>query len=160
MRIVVAAIARMRAGPELELAQKYAERIRRSGQPVGINGLDIVEIEESRARDAASRKMQEAAKLRQAIPAGSIVITLDERGKNLPSREFANRFAQWRDNGAPAICFIAGGPDGLDASLKRDSDITLSFGAGTWPHLLVRVMLLEQLYRVTTILLNHPYHRD
>ncbi|MBZ0218052.1 MAG: 23S rRNA (pseudouridine(1915)-N(3))-methyltransferase RlmH [Fimbriimonadaceae bacterium] len=160
MRIVIAAVSRMRAGPELDLTQKFADRIRRSGQPIGITGLDIVEIEESRARDTGTRKQQEGVRLLQAIPAGSFVVALDENGRNLTSRALSERFTNWRDAGHPAICFLIGGPDGLDSAVTGKADMTLSFGAATWPHLLVRAMLAEQLYRVTTLLLGHPYHRD
>ena len=160
MRILVAAVGRQRAGAERDLVNRYAERIRRSGATVAINALDIVEIEESRAQDSALRKQQEAAKLRQAVPAGSIVVALDERGKALTSRDFAARVARWRDDGNPSISFILGGPDGLDSSIRKEAQATFSFGAATWPHMLARVMLMEQLYRATTLLSGHPYHRD
>lgn len=160
MRIVVAAVSRMRAGPELDLTQKFADRIRRSGQQAGLTGLDIIEIEESRARETRLRKQQEAEKLLQAVPTGSVIVALDETGKNLSSRKLTTQISNWRDDGNPAISFVIGGPDGLDHAVMRRAQLTLSFGAATWPHLLVRVMLMEQLYRSTTLLLGHPYHRD
>ncbi len=160
MRLVVIAVSRLRSGPEQELVDRFTDRIRRAGRQAGINKLDIIEIEESRNQETAGRKRQEAEKLRQSIPAGSFVVALDERGKSLSSRKFSEQFTRWRDAGYPAICFLIGGPDGLESDLRTDANLVLSFGEATWPHKLVRVMLMEQLYRATTLLLNHPYHRD
>jgi len=160
MRILIAAVGRQRGGAERDLVDRYAERIRRSGPSLGIKDLEIVEIDEGRAADAATRKQQEGAKLLQAVPAGGIMVALDERGKALTSRAFAERIANWRDDRHSVISFLLGGPDGLDDAVRRKADATLAFGTATWPHMLVRVMLLEQIYRTATLLLGHPYHRD
>ena len=87
------------------------------------------------------------------------VVLLDSRGDNLDSIGLATQLAKWRANGRPAIVFLIGGADGLAANLREKAELRVSFGAATWPHQLVRVMLLEQLYRATTILAGHPYHR-
>jgi 23S rRNA (pseudouridine1915-N3)-methyltransferase len=95
-----------------------------------------------------------------ALPAGGVVVALDERGKTLGSEDFAQRLLRWRDDGKPALSFVIGGADGLDPAFVKAADLTLSFSPLTWPHQLVRIMLAEQLYRATTILSGHPYHRE
>jgi 23S rRNA (pseudouridine1915-N3)-methyltransferase len=160
MRLIVAAIGRLKAGPERELAERYAGRVEKSGRAVGFRGLDIVEIRESRARDADSRMSEEASALASAIPEHATVIVLHESGRPLDSAAIARTLGGWRDAGRPAAVFVIGGPDGLAPDIKRRADITLAFGAATWPHQLVRIMALEQLYRAVTILSGHPYHRD
>ena len=103
--------------------------------------------------------LAEATLLRQTIPAAAVRVVLDERGKNLSSPNFAAQLATWRDDGKRDVVFMIGGADGLDATLRSEADIALSFGQMVWPHLLVRVMLAEQLYRATSILAGSPYHR-
>jgi len=159
MRIVVAAIGRMKTGPERELVARYLERARGSGKPLGLSGFDIAEPGESRAGSAARRKAEEAEALLSACPEGFVRIALDEHGKSTTSEQFASDIARWRDDGKPGIGFFIGGADGLDPQLVSDADRTLSFSPLTWPHQLVRIMLAEQLYRATTILSGHPYHR-
>jgi 23S rRNA (pseudouridine1915-N3)-methyltransferase len=88
------------------------------------------------------------------------VVALDERGKSITSGAFAQQLMRWRDDGRPAASFIIGGADGLDPALAGKADLVLSFSPLTWPHQLVRIMLSEQLYRATTILSGHPYHRE
>ena len=112
----------------------------------------------ARAATSDGRKADEAGTLRSALPEG-IRIALDEHGRTMPSAQFAGQLARWRDDGRPAVSFVIGGADGLDPSFVRTVDLTLSFSPLTWPHQLVRIMLAEQLYRTTTILSGHPYHR-
>lgn len=100
----------------------------------------------------------EAERLRAAIPAGSLVVALDERGKDWTTREFAEAMRGWRDT-SQTVAFAIGGPDGLDAAFKRDAHMLLRLSSLTLPHALARVVLFEQLYRVWSILANHPYHR-
>ena len=114
---------------------------------------------ESRAQCAAERKREEGDRLRQHLASGAALILLDERGKNISSEDFATRIAALRDGGRRAMTIAIGGPDGHDPSLRETAELVLSFGAQTWPHQMVRVMLGEQLYRVATILSGHPYHR-
>lgn len=159
MRIHIAAIGRMKQGPERELVARYLERAVQSGKPVALTGFDVVELPESRATSVASRKSDEAKALRAALPEG-VIVALDERGRMLGSEAFANQLGRWRDDGRPILSFVIGGADGLDPALIADADQTLSFSPLTWPHQLVRIMLAEQLYRATTILAGHPYHRE
>ena len=159
MRIAIAAIGRMKQGPERELVARYLDRARASGKPLALTGFDILEFAESRAASADSRKDEEARVLRAALPEG-IVVALDEHGRSLASAAFASQLARWRDDGRPAVSFVIGGADGLDPAFAKAADLTLSFSPLTWPHQLVRIMLAEQLYRTTTILSGHPYHRE
>lgn len=148
----------MKAGPERELVARYLERAGASGKPLGLSGFEVIELAESRAGSAASRKSEEARALRAALPDG-VVVALDERGKAIGSEAFAGRIARWRDDGRPAASFVIGGADGLDPDFTAAADLVLSFSPMVWPHQLVRIMLAEQLYRATTILSGHPYHR-
>lgn len=159
MRLVVAAVGRLKRGPERDLEARYFERITKAGRAVGIRGATISELGESPARRAAERKSQEAAGLEHEIPGGAAVVALDEHGESLASEALAQRIGRWRDEGRPALVFLIGGPDGLAPGLIAKADLRLAFGRMTWPHQLVRVMILEQLYRAIAILSGHPYHR-
>jgi 23S rRNA (pseudouridine1915-N3)-methyltransferase len=89
-----------------------------------------------------------------------VVVALDERGETLDSASFTGALKSWRDAGRPAVVLVIGGPDGLGTEVTERADLTLAFGGATWPHQLVRIMLLEQIYRAVTILAGHPYHRE
>jgi 23S rRNA (pseudouridine1915-N3)-methyltransferase len=158
MRLVVAAIGRLK-GPETELCERYRKRAAQTGRALGLRDVEIVEVRESRAAEADKRKLEESIALANVIPPGAVRVLLDPQGENLDSEALAGRFGEWRSDNRPAAVFIIGGPDGLAESLSGQADLRLAFGAATWPHQLVRVMLLEQLYRATTILSGHPYHR-
>lgn len=159
MRIVVAAVGRLKKGPETELSERYRKRAVQTGRQLGLRDIDIIEIRESRAADAAKRMLEESIALATVIPKDAAVVLLDPRGQNVDSAGLASHVAAWRANGRPAIVFLIGGADGLAATVCEKAALRLSFGTATWPHQLVRVMLLEQLYRATTILTGHPYHR-
>ncbi len=159
MRIIVAAVGRLKQGPETELSERYRKRTVQTGRQLGLRDVEIIEIRESRASDASKRMLEESIALANVIPQNAAVVLLDSRGENLDSAGFATRLAKWRANDRSAIVFLIGGPDGLAASLREKAELHLSFGTATWPHQMVRVMLLEQLYRVATILTGHPYHR-
>jgi 23S rRNA (pseudouridine1915-N3)-methyltransferase len=159
MRLVVIAIGRLKQGPERELAERYRERFDDIGRKLGFRGLEIHEIPESRARDAATRMAEEAAAISAAIPAKSMLVALDENGDNIDSTAFARHLGRWRDQSAANTIFLIGGADGLSPDLRRRARLKLAFGSATWPHQMVRVMLLEQVYRAATILAGHPYHR-
>lgn len=159
MRIIVAAIGRLKRGPETDLCERYLKRAAQSGRSLGLRAIDIIEIRESRAAEPGKRMIEESIALANVIPQGSAVVLLDSGGDNLDSASLAARLADWRDGERPATVFVIGGPDGLAQSLTEKADLKLAFGAVTWPHQLVRAMLLEQLYRATTILNGHPYHR-
>jgi 23S rRNA (pseudouridine1915-N3)-methyltransferase len=160
MRIIVAAVGRLKRGPETELSERYAKRAAQTGRPLGLRAIDIIEIRESRAAEADKRRLEESIALANVIPQGAAVVLLDARGDDLDSATLAARLAQWRADDRPATVFAIGGPDGLAPSLTEKADLKLAFGAATWPHQLVRVMLLEQIYRAATILAGHPYHRS
>jgi len=160
MRIVVAAVGRLKAGPDRELADRYRDRAIKVGRALGVRGLDIVEVKESRAREPERRMIEEAIALADAIPNNSIKVRLDSQGVNASSDSFAGRLRGWRDCGRETVCFIVGGADGLAAGVHDSADMVLAFGSATWPHQLVRIMLMEQIYRAMTILSGHPYHRD
>jgi 23S rRNA (pseudouridine1915-N3)-methyltransferase len=159
MRLVVIAIGRLKQGPERELAERYLKRFDDIGRKLGFHGLEILELPESRARDAATRIAEEAAAILAAIPAKSVLVTLDEHGDNVDSATLARHLGRWRDESAGNTIFLIGGADGLSPDLRRKSRLSIAFGSATWPHQMVRVMLLEQVYRAATILAGHPYHR-
>ena len=159
MRLVVVSIGRLKQGPERALAERYRERFDDIGRKLGFRGLEIHEIPESRARDAATRVAEEAATILAAIPEKSAVVALDQRGDNIDSTAFARHLGRWRDEQVASTIFVVGGADGLSPDLRRKAKLSLAFGSATWPHQLVRVMLLEQIYRAATVLAGHPYHR-
>ena len=159
MRLVVISIGRLKQGPERELSERYRERFDDMGRKLGFRGLDIHEIPESRARDPATRMTEEAAAISAATPQKSVLVALDERGDNLDSAGFARHLGRWRDEQVANTIFAIGGADGLSPDLRRKAKLRMAFGAATWPHQMVRVMLLEQVYRAATILAGHPYHR-
>lgn len=156
MRIAIVAVGRARAGPLVELFQEYTDRLAATRV---FGAVALHEVEERRKLSTTELKSREADLLRAAIPKGALVVALDANGESLTSEAFARRLAGWRDQGAGTLAFVIGGADGLDASLLNEAKARLSLGAMTWPHLLVRVMLAEQLYRAATILQGHPYHR-
>jgi 23S rRNA (pseudouridine1915-N3)-methyltransferase len=159
MRIVIAAIGRLKRGPEQELAERYRERAVKSGRGIGLRSLEIIEIAESRAREPQRRMLEESIALANIIPKGAATVLLDPRGETLDSNSFVKRLRGWNDGGRD-VAFVIGGPDGLAPTLSDQADLHLAFGALTWPHQLVRIMLLEQIYRSVTILSGHPYHRE
>ena len=159
MLVAVHAVGRMKAGPEQELAARYLDRFAKSGPAVGLEFSGIMEIAEGRAQSVDERRRDEAGRLRAQIAKGTALIVLDERGKNLGSAGLAERIGALRDGGRRHLALVIGGPDGVDPALRGEAELVLSFGLLTWPHQLVRVMLAEQLYRITTILAGHPYHR-
>ena len=159
MRLIVAAVGRLKRGPETELAERYRKRTVQTGRQLGLRDVEIIEIRERRADDAGKRMIEESIALANVIPQGAAVVLLDAKGENIDSAGLAGLLAKWRADDRPAVVFLIGGADGLAASLRDKAELRLAFGAATWPHQLVRVMLLEQLYRATTILTGHPYHR-
>jgi len=156
MKITVACVGkagRAKHDAAQNLLEGYRERL---PWPVTIKEVE----DRKQGGTVAERKSREAALLLAAIPKGAVVVALDERGKSLSSRHFADILTQWRDHGEQEVAFLIGGADGLDASVTAKARLTLSLSAMTWPHLLARVMLLEQLYRAWSLQTGHPYHRD
>lgn len=159
MRISLFAVGRLKTGPEKDLASRYLDRFAKTGPAVGLEFVRLVEVPESRASNPDTRKREEAAALDKALPEGSILILLDERGKSLDSESFANTMGRFRDSGKRDLMIAIGGADGLDPDLRGRADAVLNLGAMTWPHQVVRILIAEQLYRAVTILSGHPYHR-
>jgi 23S rRNA (pseudouridine1915-N3)-methyltransferase len=158
MRLGLICVGRLKAGPERELYARYAERIA-AMRNLGFAGLDLQEIDESRARSPAERIAQEGSALLAAVPAGTGLVVFDERGKAASSADFARLLAGERDRGVKALLFAIGGAEGLSPLLRERAQAVFSFGAMTLPHQLVRILAAEQIYRAMTILSGHPYHR-
>jgi 23S rRNA (pseudouridine1915-N3)-methyltransferase len=159
VRLVVAAIGRLKDGPERELAERYRKRAEQIGRRIGFRETEVIEIRESRAQEVGKRMVEEGIALANTVPEKAVVVLLDQHGESIDSATLAQRLGRWRDDGRPAAVFIIGGDDGLAPSLRDKATVQLAFGAATWPHQLVRVMLLEQIYRAVSILAGHPYHR-
>ena len=159
MRLQVCAVGRLRAGPEKQLVDDYLARLAAGGRAIGFSAIALNEVEEKKRLEGSALMAREAELLLAQIPAGARVIALDERGKNEGSEAFATRLGAWRDEGTPEVVFLIGGANGLAPEIRERADHLMSFGKMTWPHMLARVMLAEQLYRAVTILAGHPYHR-
>lgn len=160
MRVMIAAVGKLKDGGERDLCARYIKRFDQSGRALALGPLTVVELPESRQADAPLRKADEAQRLHKATAACDLVIALDEYGTHDTSETFANRLARWRDDGTVRVAFLIGGADGHGESVKTSAHALLSLGRMTLPHGLVRVILAEQLYRATTILAGHPYHRS
>jgi len=155
MRVHLVVVGRLRAGPELDLIKDYLTRFDRTGRALGLGPAQVIEVEDKKGGGMAA----EAALLEKAIPSGALICCLDERGKVMSSPDFADQLGQWRDRGRLDVAFVIGGADGIDPALRERADALLSFGKMVWPHMLVRVMLSEQLYRAASIFAGAPYHR-
>lgn len=151
MQIVVAAVGRARRDAMARIFDLYAARLQ---WPISLK-----EVEFRKPLPAAQLKEKEGELLLAAVPAGAMLVALDERGEILTSADFSSRLGRWRDDGVPSVAFLIGGADGHGESVRQRADLLLSLGRMTWPHLLVRGMLAEQLYRAQQILAGHPYHR-
>lgn len=158
MRLLVAAVGRLKNGAERDLVERFRDRAGKAGRALGIRDIEIIEIKESRARDLDRRRLEESIALANLVPESAALVVLDEHGENLDSASIAGEIRAWRDSGRETIAFVIGGADGLGDEIKRRADLCVAFGTATWPHQLVRVMLLEQIYRAVAIIAGHPYH--
>jgi len=156
MRMTLIAVGRAKPGPVRDLYDHYAGRL---GHGL-LGGLTLREVEERRPLSPEELRRREAELLLGALPEGARLMALDERGQTLTSADFAALLGRWRDDGVQDLAFAIGGAGGLDASVRQAAALTLSLGAMTWPHLLSRALLAEQLYRAQSILAGHPYHRE
>ncbi len=155
MRVHICAVGRLRKGPERDLYDDYLTRFDRTGRALALGPAQLIEVEDKKGGGMAA----EAMLLGRAIPDGSLICTMDERGKLMSSPDFAKQLGNWRDHGRQDVAFVIGGADGIDPTLRARADASLSFGRMVWPHMLVRVMLAEQLYRAASIIAGGPYHR-
>jgi 23S rRNA (pseudouridine1915-N3)-methyltransferase len=156
LRLLIAAVGRLRDAPEAALAADYIARAANTGRQLGFKSVDLIEVEAKPPGDPRA----EASALLRATPDDARKVLLDERGAEWTSRQLAEKLARWRDDGIPSTTFWIGGADGVSQSVKDNADEKLAFGRQTWPHRLVRVMIAEQIYRALTILCGNPYHRD
>lgn len=156
MKLIIAAVGRARPGPETELTRDYLARATQAGRSLALGPCDLTEIDERKAREPAAQ----SARLLDAAPQGAHLVALDERGRTMSSPDFAAMLARLRDGGTADCVFLIGGADGHDARLRERADRLLSFGPMVWPHMLVRAMLAEQIYRAVSILAGSPYHRE
>lgn len=152
MRLTVVAVGRLRGGSIRSLVEEFSGRI--------VWPLSLREVEEKRPLPVETLKREEGLRLLAAVPQGAVLVAMDERGTSLSSEGLASRLGGWRDGGRSEVVFVIGGANGLDEAVRKRAELVLTLGAMTWPHLLVRVMLLEQLYRAQQILSGHPYHRS
>jgi 23S rRNA (pseudouridine1915-N3)-methyltransferase len=159
VRLRIAAVGRLKSGPEREMLDRYIERATLTGRSIHLSPLEVIEVSESPARRPADRISEEWAGFKKPMITGARRIVLDSRGKNLTSEEFAGKLAAFRDGGADAAVFLIGGADGLPDEARKGADLVLAFGGATFPHQIVRILLAEQIYRAITILNGHPYHR-
>jgi 23S rRNA (pseudouridine1915-N3)-methyltransferase len=159
MRVLIAAVGRLKQGPERELFAHYVARAEAAGRTLGLSPLSVIEVPESKAATAPIRCRDEAAALLAKLPSPHKLVCLDRNGKAMTSEAFAGGLATFRDEGVRALAFLIGGADGLGPEALKQAGLTLSLGPMTLPHGLARIVLAEQLYRATTILSGHPYHR-
>ena len=156
MRFGLIAVGRLASrSPEAQLTADYLARATATGRALGLGPVELHEVEAKKPG-----KVMEAVAIAAALEPGAPVVACDEHGEHWTSRTLAARVARWRDDGVRRVIFVVGGADGLDPSFLDQADHRLAFGALTWPHALARVMLAEQLYRITTLLAGLPYHRD
>ncbi len=155
MKVTICAVGRLRHGPEIGLIDDYLARFDRTGRGLSLGPARVIEVEDRKGGGLVA----EAAVLARAVPDGALVCVLDERGAVMSSPAFADLLTDWRDLGRGDVAFVIGGADGIDAGFRAGADAALSFGPMVWPHMLVRVMLAEQLYRAASILAGAPYHR-
>ena len=159
MRLTVLAVGFTRGTSEGALVDDFIHRAGQMGRNMGFPAIAVEEVAISKSRDVKTRMAEEAGKLAARVPAGAHVVMLDAKGKGMTSEEFSDMLGALRDAGTKDLCFVIGGPDGLAALPGKKPGRSLAFGPQTWPHLLVRAMLAEQIYRALTILAGHPYHR-
>ena len=159
MRLLILAVGHARGTSEGTLTEDFITRAANTGRRMGFPDVAVEEVAVSKSRETPKRKQEEAERLAARVPEGAHVILLDARGKGMTSEDFAEMLGALRDAGTKHLAFVIGGPDGLGTLPKIRAGRSLAFGPQTWPHLLVRAMLAEQVYRALTILAGHPYHR-
>jgi 23S rRNA (pseudouridine1915-N3)-methyltransferase len=159
MRLHILAVGYSRGTPEGALAEDFVGRAQAMGRRMGFSAIVCEELAVSKQRERKKRMEDEAERLARRVPDGAHVVLLDAKGRGMTSEDFAEMLGALRDAGTRDLCFVIGGPDGLAPLPGKKSGRSLAFGPQTWPHLMVRAMLTEQIYRAVTILAGHPYHR-
>ncbi len=157
MKLAILAVGQMRGQSEAALYDNYAKRVEAAGRQIGIDGIELIELKD---HQNASEKLHEKLNALLAARPQALIVALDESGKTMASRQLADNLGQWRDNGRGDVIFVLGAADGLGDAVRARADMLLSLSPMTWPHLLARVLLAEQLWRSISILSGHPYHRD
>lgn len=160
MRLSLACIGRIKSGADKDLFDRYLDRARKIGRGIGVSSITINEVPESKAQRLLDRKNEEAKALSALIPPAGRLVVLDEHGTSLSSRSFAAKLEKWKSDGTEDVVFAIGGADGHGSGLLDRADLKIAFGAMTWPHQIVRILLMEQIYRAFTIHAGHPYHRE
>jgi 23S rRNA (pseudouridine1915-N3)-methyltransferase len=160
LKLFIGAVGRMKSGPESALFKDYFDRCNKAGPKIGLGPLQVTEITEAKNPHRPERQRLEAQGLAKMPLKNSRIVTLDEHGRGLSSVALSEQLKIWRDDGVPQVSFLLGGPDGLDRTLVKSADLVLSLGPMTWPHMIARILLVEQLYRSISLLSGHPYHRD
>jgi len=159
MRFTLLCIGRMKSGADKDLFDRYLDRARKTGRGLGVTGVNLHEMPESRAQRPDDRKAEEARGLLAALDGGVRLVVLDENGRNVTSPAFSRKLEAWKDEGVPEVVFAIGGADGHGEDVLARADLKLALGAMTWPHQIARILLAEQIYRAMTIQSGHPYHR-
>jgi 23S rRNA (pseudouridine1915-N3)-methyltransferase len=159
MRIAIVCVGRAKASAEQELCDAFLKRACSAGKTLGFSQIELVVVETSRGFSTQARMAEERQRLGKRIPSAGHRVVLDERADALKSEAFAERLASLRDSGVRDLVFVIGGPDGLAPDFREEAQEQISLGPQTWPHLLVRAMLAEQIFRGLTIMSGHPYHR-
>ncbi|MBC8020493.1 MAG: 23S rRNA (pseudouridine(1915)-N(3))-methyltransferase RlmH [Methyloceanibacter sp.] len=159
MRLLIAAVGKLKQGPERELFAHYLGRAEAAGRKLHLSPLTVLEVAESKATTAGARIQAEAEALLAKVPSSHRLVCLDRQGEALSSAAFAELLAKWRDGGAEGVAFLIGGADGLPPETLAKAAKAISLAPMTLPHGLARIVLAEQIYRAATILAGHPYHR-
>lgn len=161
MQLVLFCVGRLKSGPERELVDRYLDRLNKTGPQCGLSFGGVNEIAESRAQSVRQRQIDESTHCRQLLTGPrTALLMFDERGKAHTSREFAKKIDNMKDSGLQTLVAAIGGPDGHDPTLATEASMVVGLGCLTWPHQIARILVAEQLYRASSILNNHPYHRD
>lgn len=165
MRVRIIAVGQLKGSTEQDLFTNYAQRAEGAGKGIGISKIDLVELRGGKGLSGTARALHDRAEIDRALAkqrsetAATHFVFLDERGSQMDSSGFAQQFETWQTSSSDTICFVMGGPDGFSDAQRQSADSLLALGKMSWPHLLARVMLMEQIWRAISILTNHPYHR-
>jgi len=159
MRLLICAVGRLKAGPSKDLFDHYVDLLRPAAPKAGFAGFSLIEIDSRKSPGGGAAQRWQGERLIERVPQGAWIVALDEHGQSLSSQAFASTLGQWRDRGIKDVAFLIGGADGLAPEVLKRADASLALGPATWPHMLARVLLAEQLYRAACILTGHPYHR-